>query len=127
MPRVIHFEIPADDPERAAEFYRKVFDWKIEKWAGPMDYWMCRTGPEGEPGINGAIMHRMSPKTGDSPAAYICTIGVPGFDDYARRVAEAGGSLTMPKQVVPGVGWFAYCTDSEGNLFGIIEENASAK
>ncbi|HPT75026.1 MAG TPA: VOC family protein, partial [Methanomassiliicoccaceae archaeon] len=55
MPRVIHFEIPAEDPERAVEFYKKVFGWKIDKWEGPIDYWLVMTGENDEPGINGAI------------------------------------------------------------------------
>jgi predicted enzyme related to lactoylglutathione lyase len=50
MARIIHFEIPAADPERAAAFYKKVFDWQIEKWPGPMEYWMVTTGAEGSPG-----------------------------------------------------------------------------
>jgi len=45
MPRVIHFEIPASDPERASAFYKKTFDWKIEKWPGPTEYWLVTTGP----------------------------------------------------------------------------------
>lgn len=58
MTRVIHFEIASDNPERAAKFYKEVFDWKIEKWEGPVDYWLVTTGKENEPGINGAIMER---------------------------------------------------------------------
>ena len=56
MPKVIWFEIPADDPGRAAKFYEDVFGWKVEKWDGPFDYWLVTTGPDDEPGINGAIM-----------------------------------------------------------------------
>ncbi len=56
MPRVIWFEIPAYNRERAAKFYEDVFGWKVEKWEGPFDYWLVTTGEEGEPGINGAIM-----------------------------------------------------------------------
>jgi hypothetical protein len=56
MPRVIHFEINADDPERAVKFHKKVFDWKITKWEGPVDYWLVTTGEDKVPGINGAIM-----------------------------------------------------------------------
>jgi len=44
VPRISHFDIPVDDPERAQNFYSKVFDWKFEKWDGPMDYWMAKTG-----------------------------------------------------------------------------------
>ena len=53
MPRISHFDIPADDPQRAQKFYQEVFDWTFEKWDGPMDYWMANTGSE-EPGINEA-------------------------------------------------------------------------
>ena len=63
MPRVIHFEIHADDPSRAVKFYTEVFGWKIEKWQGPMDYWLVYTGKE-EPGIDGAIMKREQPLRG---------------------------------------------------------------
>jgi predicted enzyme related to lactoylglutathione lyase len=58
VPRVIHFEIHADDPKRAVEFYKKVFGWKISKWEGPAEYWLVTTGDDKQPGINGAIMHR---------------------------------------------------------------------
>jgi predicted enzyme related to lactoylglutathione lyase len=53
MPRVVHFEIAANDPDKAAAFYQEVFGWKITKWEGPQEYWLVETGEEGEPGING--------------------------------------------------------------------------
>ena len=55
MPRVIHFEFAADNPERAAKFYREVFGWESAKWGGPMDYWLVKTGSDG-PGIDGGIL-----------------------------------------------------------------------
>ena len=55
MARVVHFEIPVDNPDRAVKFYTDVFGWKIEKWEGPIDYWLITTGEENEPGINGAL------------------------------------------------------------------------
>ena len=55
MLRVTHFEMPADDPERLAEFYTNVFGWTVEKWDGPVDYWLVMTGDEGVPGIDGGI------------------------------------------------------------------------
>lgn len=58
MPRVVHFEIHADDPERAAAFYSSVFGWEIMKWDGPFDYWLVRTGPREEMGIDGGILRR---------------------------------------------------------------------
>src|SRR5439155_19682712 len=56
MPRPAHFEIPAENPERAIAFYKDVFGWTFQKWDGPMPYWMITTGPDTEPGINGGLL-----------------------------------------------------------------------
>jgi uncharacterized protein len=117
----VHFEIPADNPERAAAFYKKAFGWKIEKWPGPMDYWMVNTGPEGAPGINGGLM-----KKGDVTAT-TNTIDVKSVDKAVAAVTGAGGKEITPKTPIPGVGYFAYCQDTEGNLFGVMEADKSAK
>ena len=58
MPRVVHFEIPADNTGRAVQFYKAVFDWDIKKTEMPMEYYLATTGKEGTMGINGAIMER---------------------------------------------------------------------
>jgi predicted enzyme related to lactoylglutathione lyase len=121
MPRISHFDIPADDPERAQKFYREVFDWKFEKWDGPMDYWMATTGTE-EPGINGGLSKRMSGQIGISN-----TINVTSLDDYSKKIIEKGGQLIVPKMAIPKIGWFAQCTDTEGNMFGIIEMDEKAQ
>lgn len=121
MPRVIHFEIPADDPERAADFYRKVFGWKIEKWEGPAPYWLVSTGEKAQRGIDGGITSRSNLRSVTN------TIDVPSVDDFVKRVLEAGGRVVAPKMPVPGVGYLAYCTDSEGNVFGIIQPEMSAR
>jgi predicted enzyme related to lactoylglutathione lyase len=57
LPRVVHFEINANDPEKLTEFYEQVFNWKFEKWKGPMEYWLIMTG-ENEPGIDGGLSRR---------------------------------------------------------------------
>jgi predicted enzyme related to lactoylglutathione lyase len=121
MPRVIHFEINADEPARAAEFYRGVFGWKVQKWEGPIDYWLITTGPSDEPGIDGALVRRTAPN-----ANIWNTIEVPSVDDYVARVLEAGGALVMPKQTIPGIGYQAYCRDPEGNVFGLYQADSSA-
>jgi predicted enzyme related to lactoylglutathione lyase len=113
MPRVVHFEIPADEPERAARFYEQVFGWKVEKWDGPIDYWLVTTG-EDAPGIDGAIARR-----GEGITANM--IDVASVDAYVTRVVAAGGRVVVPKHEVPGVGYLAYCADTEGNVFGIME------
>jgi uncharacterized protein len=121
MSRVIHFEIPASDPERAAAFYKKTFGWKIEKWPGPMEYWMVTTGADGAPGINGGLMKNTQVKTTTN------TIGVESVEDAVEAVTKAGGTLVMPKTPIPTVGYFAYLTDTEGNLFGVMQPDANAQ
>jgi hypothetical protein len=121
MSRVIHFEIPAADPERASKFYQKLFGWKIEKWPGPMEYWMVTTGADGVPGINGGLMKNTNVKTTTN------TIGVESVDAAIQAAAGAGGKLVMPKTPIPGVGYFAYCEDTEGNLFGVMQADTNAK
>jgi predicted enzyme related to lactoylglutathione lyase len=121
MPRVIHFEILADQPDRAAAFYQKVFNWGVQKWGGPAEYWLLKTGEDSEPGINGAIMSR------EEPGSVYNTIDVPSVEEYIFRIMECGGSVVMPKTAVPGVGYMAYCADTEGNIFGIMEQNPEAK
>lgn len=120
MPRVIHFEFHADEPERAAKFYGSVFGWKIEKWDG-MDYWMVTTGPDNEPGINGGIVKRMNQGTTYN------VVGVPSVDEFAKKIENAGGIAIMAKKAIPGIGWYAYYRDTEGNVFGIMESDPSAK
>jgi len=119
MPRVIHFDIAADDPERAVAFYRQAFGWEIAKWEGPMEYWLVRTGPEGEPGIDGGIGQRSAPGEGTAN-----TIGVESMDAALAAVEAAGGRGTFPKGYLPGVGWMSYCEDTEGNTFGLLQADA---
>jgi predicted enzyme related to lactoylglutathione lyase len=122
MSRVIHFEIPAAEPERAAAFYRKAFGWSIEKWPGPMEYWMVTTGADGTPGINGGLLKKQVPTT-----ATTNTIGVDSVDKAIDAVKSAGGKLVMPKTPIPTIGYFAYLEDTEGNLFGVMQNDPNAK
>jgi uncharacterized protein len=122
MPRVVHFEINSDDPERAVKFYQKVFGWKIEKWNGPVDYWLVNTGPKDQPGINSGITKRMNPQ-----ASTYNTVDVPSVDEFTKRIVESGGKVVVPRMAVPGVGYMAYCADTEGNVFGIMQEDPEAR
>lgn len=122
MPRVIHFEIPTDDPERAAKFYRNVFGWEIQKWDGPVEYWLVTTGDEDQPGINGGLMRRPAGER----ASAVNTIDVTSVDDFIIRIESAGGAVIVPKMPIPGVGWLAYCRDLDGNAFGIMQSDPAA-
>ena len=126
MKKVVHFEIPVDDIERAKKFY-SIFDWQMQDWPMPdgSAYVGIRTvdvddttfQPK-EPGaINGGMVKRdefiQTPQV---------TINVPSVDDYVEKVKAAGGKLVKPKQEIPDAGYFAYVNDSEGNLLGLWEE-----
>jgi predicted enzyme related to lactoylglutathione lyase len=122
MSKVVHFELPADDPKRAIAFYERVFGWTITGWEGPMEYWLVTAGPDDEPGINGAITRRTT-----AAQATTCSMSSRSVDESAKKVVEAGGSVITPKGAVPGVGYLVMCKDTEGNVFGIIEFDPSAK
>lgn len=119
MSRVIHFEIPSDDPEGLAVFYNKVFNWQTAKAPG-MEYWLTKTG-EGEPGIDGGFLRKHHP---NQPMAN--TIGVESVDEALKTVEANGGSVALPKMAIPGVGWLAYFKDPEGNIFGVMQMDSAA-
>ena len=121
MGRVSHFEITADDPERAAAFYRKAFGWEFNDWGGPFKYLLATTGPKDQIGIDGAIMPRHH-----TNQSVINTISVDTWEAGAKAVKDAGGQVLSEKDAVPGQGYFAYCRDTEGNVFGIFEANPAA-
>jgi hypothetical protein len=118
--RVVHFEIHADDPERCSRFYAAVFGWSVNRW-GVEDYWLVDTGREPCPGIDGGIMRRRDPR-----GNVYNTIAVESVDEYAALVVEHGGQIVVPKMPIPGVGWLAYGTDTEGNVFGMMQPDMAA-
>jgi predicted enzyme related to lactoylglutathione lyase len=122
MPKIVHFEINSDDPERAKSFYVNAFGWKIEKWEGPIEYWLIETGDEDEEGINGGLMKREEPE--DQIFNYI---QVSNVDETKNKIEKSGGTIVSPRTTVPGVGHFYMFKDTEGNKLGIMEEDENAK
>ena len=121
MNRVIHFEIPADDIDRAAEFYRKVFDWDIKDSGMPdVEYFLITTG-EGEIGINGGLMRRKGSAQTGGENAFVCTVQVENLDESIGRVRQNGCSTVGEKMQIPNVGAFVYCLDTESNTFSMLE------
>ena len=116
MGRLVHFENLVEDPQDAVRFYKEVFDWEIATWGGgEQSYWLITTGPDDVPGINGAIMGNQLPQK------VINTIDVDSLDDMIEKVKAAGGKLVHGPNEVPGVGMHAYCEDSQGVLFGMMQ------
>ncbi len=119
MPRVVHFEMTVKDPDRAIAFYEKVLGWKVQKW-GDMDYWLISTG-DGE-GIDGAFM-----RSDDGTMKTVNTIDVASLDEALEQVVAHGGQVLSQRQAVPGVGWWAACIDTEGNLIGLMQFDRTVK
>ena len=117
-PTIVHFEIPADDVDRAKKFYSTLFGWKIEKPAGEMDYWMISTSGNSndKSSLGGGMMKRKDPQQPN-----LNYIGVPSIDDYSKKVNQLGGKVVMPKTEIPGYGYFALCMDTEKNSFALWE------
>ena len=127
MNRPIHFEIHAENTERAIAFYTRLFGWQFSQWAG-QPYWLVKTGEEGTPGINGGLLPRQGPGPAAMAAvsAYVCTIDVENLDAMVEKAVAAGGSVALPKMPIPTMGWLAYCKDTEGNLFGMMMMDSNA-
>lgn len=116
MSRVVHFEITANEPGKIIDFYRNVFDWEITEWSGPEDYWLVSTGDPDLPGINGGIF-----KPKEEFSGTVNTIEVIDLEDYLDRVRSNGGEVVTDIMEIESVGRFAYCRDTEGTLFGIMQ------
>lgn len=122
MNRVIHFEVQADDPERAKKFYEQAFGWKIsqamtKEESGMMDYWLLDTG-EG-PGISGGMYRRGT--SDEKFYTFDDTILVKDIDQAMAAVIANGGMITREKSELKGVGWFAGAKDTEGNRFALMQ------
>lgn len=130
MSRVVHFEIQADDIERAKEFYTAAFGWTFEDYSEftGSPYFGVITGPEDEPGINGGLLERpvAAPGPQQGTNAFVCTITVDDYDATEARILEAGGVVAMPKFALAGMAWQGYYLDTEGNTIGIHEPDENA-
>jgi predicted enzyme related to lactoylglutathione lyase len=119
--RVVHFEIPCDNPEKTIEFFKSVFGWNFQQF-GNESYWIAITGDEKTPGINGAIMKKRDPQQ-----PLVNSINVDDIDAMTKAIEKAGGTVVVPKTPIPTVGYLAYFKDPDGNIHGIYQNDPSAK
>lgn len=119
--RVVHFEIEAQDKERAKKFYSNAFGWEMEQMGDDMgNYVVVKTGDPKEPGgINGGIF--TSPAGGERLNAYSCVISVENIDEAMKKVKSAGGQVMGEKMDIPTVGTYVKCKDTEGNNFSLLQ------
>ena len=122
MPTIVHFDIASDDPERAKKFYADLFGWSFESVPAFQYNLFSTTNPDGSPGVRGGLGKRMDPT--QKITNYF---GVLSIDAAMEQVKKVGGTVISPKMSVTGMGYLANCMDTEGNVFGLWEENAGAK
>lgn len=118
--RVVHFEIPFDDADRAKRFYSEAFGWSITD-IPELHYTIVTTGVvdddgfPAEPGyIGGGMLKRESPA--DRP---VITIDVADIDEALATIERLGGMTVLGRQDVGDMGYAAYFKDVEGNLMGL--------
>jgi predicted enzyme related to lactoylglutathione lyase len=118
---VTHFEIYAEDLSAQAQFYRDLFDWKIEKAPG-VDYFRIQTGPAGSQTIGGGMLYR--PIQG--PRSWVHYVHVDSIDQTIGRVESLGGKVLLEKTAVPKTAWYAVVEDPEGNIFAVYQHDTLA-
>ena len=122
MATIVHFDVPAEDPERAKKFYATLFDFRYQP-VPELQYNLITTSDlDGTPGVGGGLGKRMDPSQ-----RMMNYFGVKSIDAAMKQVTKLGGKLISPKMPVPDMGWLANCMDTEGNAFGLWEENPEAK
>lgn len=123
MSTIVHFDIPADDINRAKNFYEKLFNWKIERLPGPMEYFNISTKDDkGNDSIGGGMGQR-----GQPDQKITNYIDVDSIDEYIKKVEGLGGKIIMPKTPIPGFGYLATFLDTEGNVLGLWNTDESVK
>jgi uncharacterized protein len=123
---VAHFAINADDLPRARRFYEKVFGWRFTAW-GPPGFLQIATGTEHEPGILGAMQQRRELVAGHPTIGYECSVSVRDVDAVAAAVVANGGSILIPRTLIPTVGHLIFARDTEGNVVGAMQYDAGAQ
>jgi predicted enzyme related to lactoylglutathione lyase len=121
--RIVHFEVPFDNGDRARSFYRDAFGWKVDEIPG-MDYTSVATGPAGEDGMPsepGYIGGGMFQRADDYPRTPVITVEVDDIEAALQKIESLGGKSAVPKFPVGEMGFAAYFTDTEGNTIGLWE------
>ena len=122
MPKFVHIDISADRPERAAEFYRQAFGWAATRLDGPVPYWLVAVDSADPGAIGAGIGQRTEPWQSTVP-----TIDVADADEAAAAIVAAGGTIVIPKTLIPGVGQLVTFKDTEGNVMAVLESDPAGQ
>ncbi|HXJ37139.1 MAG TPA: VOC family protein [Candidatus Eisenbacteria bacterium] len=112
---IAHFDVPADDVERARRFYERVFGWRFEAW-GPPDFYLIHTGTPADPGIHGSLSKRLHAGAGRARTGFECTISVADLGPIRAAVVANGGKLVLDEHEIVGIGTLIRFEDTEGNV-----------
>ena len=121
MPTIVHFDVPAEDIERAKKFYSTLLGWKFESFPEMQYNLITTTNLDGTPGVGGGMGKRMEPSQ-----RMMNYFGVPSIDAAMKQVKSLGGKILTEKMAVPRMGYLVNCVDTEGNAFGLWEEDTKA-
>ena len=123
MPTIVHFDLPTGDLACARKFSGELFGWTFQRPTGPLEYYLITTtGLDGSPGVRGVMGKRGAPDQ-----RMMNYVGVPPVEQYLAKATALGASVVMPRTTVPFFGYLAVCVDTEGNPFGLWEEDPSAR
>ncbi len=121
-----HFAINADDVNRARRFYEKVFGWRFEAW-GPPGFLKIATSDGRDPGLLGALQKRRELIAGEPTVGFECTVAVADVDAVAAAVVAGGGTILIPRTLIPTVGHLIFFRDPEGNAVGAMQYDSNAQ
>lgn len=122
-----YFDLTVTDLDSARRFFEHALGWRFEKFAMPYEYYRIQAGAPDEPGIDGGIGEaKDAPLAKGNPMTQV-TIQVENLDEVLARVKEGNGKIVEPKMPIPGIGWYATCSEPGGLLFGLIEPDASVR
>ena len=123
MPTIVHFDIATDEPKRAKKFYESLFGWKMEGPPGMTDYYLIETKDlNGNTGVGGGLGKR-----GDPAQRITAYFGVENINEYNKKITQLGGKVLQLKMPVPRWGYLTTCTDTEGNVFGLWQDDKDAR
>jgi len=122
MPTIVHFDVPAEDIERAKKFYSALLGWRFESYPEMQYNLITTTNLDGTPGVGGGMGKRMDPSQ-----HIVNYFGVPSIDAAIKKVKSLGGTTVTEKMAVPQMGYLVNCMDTEGNAFGLWEESKKAQ
>lgn len=122
MPTIVHFDVPAEDIERAKKFYSALLGWRFESYPEMQYNLITTTNLDGTPAVGGGMGKRMDPSQ-----HIVNYFGVPSIDAAVKKVKSLGGTIVTEKMAVPQMGYLVNCMDTEGNAFGLWEENKKAQ